>query len=98
MGILTFGLGTRIGKRNSLDLVYHRFVQDEPTDSLRDTDLDRRPNGDDDDLGWELDLIFGSRSFEKWDFEIVGGMFEPGDAFEQDDVAYLAKVQVRFKF
>lgn len=98
MGILTLGVGTRIGRRNSLDLVYHRFVQDEPTDFLRDTDLDRKPDGIHDDLGWELDLVFGSRALEKWDFEIVGGMFEPGDAFPGGDTAYLVKIQARFKF
>ncbi|MCP3915347.1 MAG: hypothetical protein GY711_07310 [bacterium] len=97
--ILTFGIGTRIGRRRSLDLVAHRYRQDEPAPFLLDTDLERNPDGVHRDLGWGFDLIYGDRSFESWDFEVVLGAFDPGDAFPDDaDMAYVGKFQVRFKF
>ena len=97
LGVLTLGIGARIGKRNSLDLVYHEYRQDVPEAFLFNTDLDRRPTGLDPDLGWELDLVFGSRAWRKMDVELVLAMFEPGAAFTRRDTAYFAKVQLRFK-
>ncbi|MFT5051014.1 MAG: alginate production protein [Chlamydiales bacterium] len=97
MGILTLGIGTRIGKRNSLDLLYHSYRQDEAASFLLDTDIDRRPTGLDPDLGWELDLVFGSRTHKMLDVEFVLAAFEPGAAFVQQETAYLVKIQLRWK-
>ncbi|MGK0219010.1 MAG: hypothetical protein ACI9HE_002510, partial [Planctomycetota bacterium] len=49
-----------------------------------------------DDLGWELDLIYGDRSHSRLDMEVVLGMFEPGAAFPGADTAFLLKLQLRF--
>jgi alginate production protein len=103
LGIVTLGVGTRFGKRTSLDLVYHTYTQDEERAEFsplpsRSADLKRQPNGDDADLGWELDLVFGYRQYKNWDLEIVGAHFEPGDGFDEDDSAQLLKFQVRYRF
>ncbi len=103
LGITTLGVGTRIAERTSLDLVYHTYTQDEASAAYSpfpgiEANLDRRPNGADADLGWELDLIFGYRRFKSWDLEIVGATFEPGEGFDQDDTAYYAKFQLRYRF
>ncbi|HSF14523.1 MAG TPA: alginate export family protein [Vicinamibacteria bacterium] len=95
--ILTLGMGARLAERTSLDFVYHRFEQDKTTTTLI-SELDRRPNGLDRRLGWEADLIFGSRSLPSWDIEVVGGFFRPGPAFRHRDDAVLARFQVRYRF
>jgi hypothetical protein len=103
LGIMTLGVGTRLGDKTSLDLVYHTYTQDEASAEFsplpsRSADLKRQPNGVDADLGWELDLVFGYRKYKNWDLEIVGAHFEPGDGFDQDDPAQLLKFQLRYRF
>lgn len=99
LGIATLGIGATIAHRTSLDLVWHHYRQDQLLAlPFVDAELDRRPNGLDADLGWELDLIFGSRRWSDFDLEIVGGWFHPGDAFPEGDDAYLARIQLRYRF
>jgi alginate production protein len=98
LGIFTAGVGLRLGEDTSLDLVYHRYTQDVPAPIFFDTDVDPDPNGLDADLGQELDLVFGCRTWEHFDLEIVGAAFDPGDGFDEEDEAYFAKVQLRYRF
>ena len=103
LGIVTLAVGTRLGDKTSLDLVYHTYTQDEARAEFsplpaRSADLKRQPNGTDADLGWELDLVLGYRKYKNWDLEIVGAHFEPGDGFDVDDPAQLLKFQLRYRF
>ena len=94
----TAGFGRRFGRSHSLDLLFHHYRQVEAADRLRDDNLDRRPNGLDEDLGSELDLVWGSRWMKAWALEVVLAAFEPGEAFEDQDTAYYGKVQLRYRF
>ena len=96
--IATLGLGYRITRKSSLDLVGHYYRQDEPARRLIDSDLDERANGVDRELGWEVDAILGWRPERAWDFEVVLGWFGPGKAFEDADDAWISKVQVRYRY
>ena len=98
LGILTLGVGTRIGRKNSLDLVWHTYQQDQAADFIRDSALDVDPDGISTDLGSEIDLIFGSKAIDGWDFELVYGRFAPGDAFADADATWMASAQVRYRF
>ena len=97
LGILTLGIGARVARATSVDLVFHHYLQDKARPELI-ADLDQAPDGLDADIGWELDLILGCRRWKSWDLELVGAAFEPGDAFADDDTAYLGKVQLRYRF
>lgn len=98
LGIATVGVGTRFSKKTSLDLVWHAYRQAEPADSLLDSDLDADPDGVHKDLGTELDLILGLRSWDHLDIEVVTARFEPGQAFPSGDSAWLGALQVRYRF
>ncbi len=98
LNIFTLGLGLQLAPRTSLDLVYHYYLQDHALDTLFDSEIDQDPNGIDEELGWELDLIFGSRRWDHWDLEIVGAWLRPGEAFDEDDDAFLGKIQLRYRF
>ncbi len=109
LGVATIGVGARIAERTSLDLVFHTYTQDVATNFFSprpgiEANLDQQPNKGrapadfESDLGWELDLILGYRRFNNWDAELVGAVFEPGDAFVDDDTAYFGKVQLRYRF
>lgn len=98
LGVLTLGIGTRLGRKNSIDIVWHNYRQDVAADYLRDTSLDMDPDGDSRDIGTGLDVIFGSKAFDGWDFEIVYSRFSPGAAFPDADSTWLGAVQVRYRF
>ncbi len=97
LGILTLGIGHRFSKQRSLDLVYHSYAQDVAAPLLVNADLDRKPNGIQRQLGWELDLIYGDRILENTSLELVGAVFQPGSAFDWDDPVYLLRVQLRVR-
>ncbi|QDV08188.1 hypothetical protein Poly30_37240 [Planctomycetes bacterium Poly30] len=97
MRISTLAVGRRFGKRESIDLVFHRYDQDFARPFLVDADLREDPNGLSTNLGWEVDLVLGSRSLERANFELVFGRFEPGDAFPDADHAWIMKAQVRLQ-
>jgi alginate production protein len=97
LGIATIGIGTDLPERQSLDLVWHGYRQDVAA-ALTSFGRVRAPtNGDSADLGWELDLIYGCRAWDDLDIEIVLGWFEPGAAFDDDDPAWLARAQIRWR-
>ena len=96
--VLTAGVGVQLARRTSLDLVWHAYSQDVATDFYAgDFDLRPRPNGRSRTLGSELDLVLGSRRWDHMDVELVGAWFQPGAAYDQQDDAWLAKVQLRFR-
>jgi len=98
LSIATLGVGKRITRNNSIDLVWHRYDQVEPAAALINTNLRSTPNGVDTYIGWELDLIFGTRTIPYTPIEIVLGYFDPGDAFPDGDSAWLARFQLRYRF
>lgn len=98
LDIATLGIGTRLGDRSSIDLVWHSYAQVEAATKLLDTGLKAKPDGVHRDLGDEIDLVFGTRRYEPWDVELVLGRFMPGDAFPGKDDAWIAKLQIRCRF
>ena len=66
--------------------------------SLVRSDLRAKPDGVHRDLGWEVDLVLGSRALPATHVEAVLGRFEPGDAFPDGDPAWVARLQLRFRF
>lgn len=108
LDIFTAGLGVRLAPKTSLDLVLHKYrlVETWQLDPLLFpsqpplflSSLRMRPDGRHRDLGWELDLILGSRESRAWDFEWVLGIFDPGRAFPAADTAWVSRVQIRNRF
>ena len=98
--ISTVGFGFEIARRTTLELIAHHYRQDVASRRLTNTDLERRPNGVDPDLGWELDAVLSLRSFRKIDVELVGAWFRHGGGFAADeaDDASLFRLQFRYLF
>ncbi len=95
LSIMTLGIGRRFGKRESVDLVFHKYAQDFARPFLVDAELREDPDGLHTDLGWEVDLVFGSRTYDRANIELVLGRFEPGAAFPGASAAWTARVQIR---
>lgn len=98
LSVLTAGVGWMPHRAISLDLVWHAYRQDYLSTRIVDSDLDRRPNGQSKDIGTGLDLVFGWRTGQLMDVEAIAGWFKPGRAFTGFDDAFLAKLQLRFRF
>jgi hypothetical protein len=98
MTISTIGIGGRLSKNISLELIAHSYRQDIASPRLTRTNLDQRPDGVHPNLGTEVDLVLGVRRFRKWDVELVGARFQPDSAFPESENATLAKAQVRYRY
>ncbi|MEZ6005528.1 MAG: alginate export family protein [Planctomycetota bacterium] len=95
LSVATLGVGRRFLGRNSIDFVAHHYAQDKALAAWTDSNLDMDPSGLSRDLGWELDLVLGSRARQGIDLELVAGRFFPGDAYPDADDAWLLRLQVR---
>jgi len=99
--VFTAGFGFRPTKKSSFDIVYHHYLQNIATDSLRDFDLRSvDPNGKDTNLGDEIDFIIGIRDFDHARFRLRSGYFIPGPAFDEDerDPAFEGRLDIQFFF
>lgn len=98
LSVATLGLGVRLARRTSLDLVWHAYSQDEAAATLLNAGLQVDPDGAHTSLGHEVDLILGSKAYDGLDFELIGAWYSPGAAFPDADDAWLASFQVRYRF
>lgn len=97
--ILTAGFGVKPSDYVSMQLIYHRYRQDELSDELRDTNLDPDPTGESRDIGGAIDLVSGVVS-GRWALDVELGYFMPGEAFDEDenDNAFFTELDLKFKF
>lgn len=98
ISIVTAGVGARLLKRTSIDIVAHTYFQDVAATTLRNANLRESPNGKEKWLGSALDVILGMREWEGLDVEFISGWFDPGPAFNHNQTAFTLKFQVRFRF
>lgn len=84
LAVLTLGAGFDILGKSSIDIVYHGFLQHRVSKKIRDSKLDRKPNGSSRNLGQEIDVIVGIREFDGVDLDFIGGLYFPGSAFAED--------------
>jgi alginate production protein len=96
--VTTLGVGFRPVKDASVDLVAHTYRQDWASDEKGINNLKRSPNGESRNIGWEMDMIFGYRWEKTLNVELVLAHFNPGRAYDERDSAFLANVQLRFRF
>lgn len=96
--IATIGAGIRPVKNASIDLIAHTYRQDWMSNERSRTDLKRAANGLSRNIGWELDMVFGYRWEKTVTMELVLARFDPGRAFDERDPAYMATLQLRYRF
>ena len=64
-------------------LLYHRYGQVEPVPLLRNAKIDQEPEGDDSDIGQEIDLVVGLEEWGHVELEIIAAMFRAGKAYDE---------------
>jgi len=99
LSVLTLGWGARPLAPVSLDLIYHRYRQDVPTETLFGVEIDPDPSGLDPRLGDEWDLVLGFEPSSAFELRLTAGWFRPGPAFpQQRSAASAVTVQSKFRF
>ena len=99
LAIFTSAIGLRPMHETSVDLVYHYYRQHKLSDEIRDSEIDRDPDGLHRELGHEIDLIAGYRLKQQLRANIAIGYFFPGQAFPQyADNALFAEIKLRYDF
>lgn len=99
ISIVTLGYGFRPAKKTSVDFVYHRYDQVEVVDRLTGTNIDRDPQGENSELGYEIDMVYGSKKYKNVYIEGILGFFSPGKAFKSNaDSAFFASLEIGLKF
>jgi len=81
ISITTLGWGFHFLPESSIDLIYHSYQQQEASDEISGSRLDIDPQGDNREIGSELDLIVGIEEWKKLELELVISRFKAGDAF-----------------
>ncbi|MCI0453363.1 MAG: alginate export family protein [Candidatus Dadabacteria bacterium] len=101
LSIFTAGAGIKLTEESSIDLVYHYYLQDKASDSLRDVGIDAEPDGRSKRLGSEIDLVLGYATEEiknNIELALVLGYFIPDKAFPESQNSFLTKVIIQFEF
>lgn len=99
LSILTTGIGIRPTEESSVDLVYHYYLQNEASESLRNVEINAEPTGLSKGLGSEIDLILGYEEIEDVDLALALGYLIPGKAFpDPADNSFFAGLEIQFSF
>ena len=98
--VLSLGVGWPLFEDGQIALMHYRYRQDTAAPFLRETNIDRDPEGDDPDLGWEWDVIFTLETEAGLSVEAIASMFEAGRAFGEADGerAFRAYLQLTYEF
>ena len=93
--VLTAGIGLHPHEDLSIDLVYHRYLQDDASEQISSSVLEAEATGESRRLGDEIDLVVGYEPAEYLSISGFFGCFLPGAAFENGaDEALLARIDL----
>ena len=100
LGIVTVGVGLSLLRSSSLDLVYHNYRLVDPADTLRGSRLEFELNGEDRQIGDEVDLVLALEEWERLELEFVASGLRRGSAFSDGPGSWSAGglFSVRFAF
>ena len=77
----TVALGLRLAPQSSLELIHHRYRQQQAATRVAGSRLSTQPLGLDTDIGQGLDLVLALREWSHVEFSLVAAVFRPGAAF-----------------
>ncbi len=96
--ILTLANGYRLGKDQSLEIIYHRYQQEYANNDFLSR-IKPEPNGTSRDIGEALDIVVGLLGWQQLEIEFVASAFRPGRAFSHPrNTAYQAGIEVNYNF
>lgn len=94
--ISTVGFGIRPVPKLSIDALLHYYGQANVSTDLGITRIKAKPNGQSTDLGYGVDIVFGSR-MKDLAVTVIVSRFQPGDAFKTKDASHLVEIGLELK-
>jgi alginate production protein len=93
-------LGFRFWSESSVELVYHWYRQVDAAPFVRESRINADPEGREESLGQEWDLIVGLEEWRHVDVELSGSLFRAGSAFGalEGELAYQVVLEVDYNF
>jgi len=79
--ILTLSSGFPLLNNSSVEFSFHKYRQDNAAPLLRNSRLRIRPEGNNTDIGTEIDIVIAIEERKHLEIELVGSVFIAGDAF-----------------
>ena len=81
LSVITAGLGMPFARNSSVELLWHKYRQVEPSAVVTGARVRRRPNGFSGDIGEGIDLVIGIEEWRHVEIELIAGAFREGSAF-----------------
>lgn len=94
--ISTVGFGIRPVPKVSIDALLHSYTQANVSTDLGKTRIKAKPNGLSTELGYGLDIVFGSR-IKDLTLTVIVSRFQPGDAFKTNDASHFIEFDLELK-
>ena len=98
LSITTMALGFSLSSEGSVEIVYHQYSQHHASDELRNVSLRTDPDGNDTNIGHEINAIFGFEYWENIEVEFIIGQFRAGDAYGEFSGRHSSKVTLEFEY
>jgi len=100
LSIITLGFGFSLGKKGSIDLVYHHYIQvqthEKEDNDLRDDGIKEDPDELSQNLGDEVDLVLGWSITKRLKVGMIMAFFSPGPAYSNRDGSFLGKIEMGY--
>jgi alginate production protein len=97
--IYTAGIELEPASDASIRILFHHYQQDRATAELRDTLIDRDPDGVSRELGQALDVAVSYEGIENVYVDLIAGVFFPGAAFGPGtDRAVFGQLLITYEF
>lgn len=99
MHVFTAAIGVPFASKSSVELLYHRYLQDTASAFVRDTRIKAQPTGLARDLGQEVDLVISIEEWKHWEIEAIGSWFRAGEAWAKaGEDAGLGLLKINYNF
>ena len=98
--IATLSLGFELLPDSSIEFVFHRYRQPQPSSLLEFGRIDAKLDGISDDIGYELDVVVGLEEWTHLEMEFVAGIFQAGRAYGQfaGERAFTFDLKIEYNF
>ena len=98
LSITTIALGFALGSEGSVEIVHHQYSQHHASDELRGASLRTDPEGENTNIGQEINLIFGFEYWENFEMELVAARFRAGDAYGEFSGKTSSRVSLELEY
>lgn len=95
LAINTLAVGIPVTKYGWIETIWHDYRQEYADNRISGANINNNPNGNNKNLGQEVDIIMSYRPDSPWEFELTAGAFRAGRAFEGNSGRWAKLIELR---